>query len=679
MKNRMVRLGGIALAAAMAAGTAQAYDCTNVPEWSASAIYTGTSNSYAKQNNIAYQAKWWTQNNPPASNSGQWDVWKSLGTCDTGGADTTPPSVPGGLSSSNITTGSITLSWAASTDAGSGVNNYELLRGGSLVASPTGTSHTDTGLSAGTAYSYQVRAKDKAGNVSALSAALLTSTASGNCAAAPATPGGLSSPSKSATSVNLAWNAVAAGPNCTVQYRVNQGATQVAQGAATSASVANLTPDTSYTFTVSAFNQAGSSQPSAPITVKTDTQTAGGKVLLGYFAQWGIYGRNYHVKNIDTSGSAANLTHINYAFGNVRNNRCEVGKVIPSNESTGEGGDAFADYSKAYGADLSVDGKADTWDQPLRGSWNQLKKLKAKYPKLKVLISLGGWTWSRGFSSAARPENRVAFVQSCVDAYIKGNLPVSDGAGGPGAALGVFDGIDLDWEYPNACGLACGAAEDRENFTALLAEFRKQLDAVKPGLLLTIASGAGVDKVRAYDPDKVHPYLDFINVMTYDFHGGWDTITGFHSPLYAPANDPSTGDVRKYNTNDAMQAFLDKGVPAKKLNVGIGFYGRGWTNVPNVNNGLFQSGTPAPGTYEAGNEDYKVLKNLQGYTSRIDEVSKAQWIYNGTTFWSFDTPATIATKMAYVKSKGFGGAFFWEFSGDDPTASLSKAMGAGLK
>ncbi|WP_377153138.1 glycosyl hydrolase family 18 protein [Roseateles sp. UC29_93] len=664
MKRQMVRLGGIALAAAMAAGTAHAYDCTNVPEWSASGIYTGTSNSFAKQNNIAYQAKWWTQNEAPATHSGQWDVWKSLGACTGGGTDTTPPTVPSGLTSSGITSSSITLSWGASTDAGSGVNNYELLRGGSLIASPTATSYTDSGLSAGTSYSYQVRAKDKAGNVSGLSSTLLTSTASnGTCAAAPATPSGLSSPSKTATSVNLAWNAVAAGPNCTVQYRVNQGSTQVAQGAATSASVTNLTANTNYTFTVSAFNQAGSSQPSAPITVKTDTQTAGDKVLLGYFAQWGIYGRNYHVKNIDTSGSAANLTHINYAFGNVRNNVCEVGKIIPSNESTGEGGDAFADYGKSYGADLSVDGVADTWDQPLRGSWNQLKKLKAKYPKIKVLISLGGWTWSRGFSSAARPENRVNFVKSCVDAYIKGNVPVTDGAGGPGAAAGVFDGIDLDWEYPNACGLACGTAEDRANFTGLLAEFRKQLDAVRPGLLLSIASGAGVDKVRAYDPDQIHPYLNFINVMTYDFHGGWDTITGFHSALYAPANDPSTGDVKKYNTNDAMQAFLDKGVPASKLNVGIGFYGRGWTNVPNVNNGLYQSGTPAPGTYEAGNEDYKVLKNLQGYTSRIDDVSKAQWIYNGSTFWSFDTPATIAIKMAYVKSRGFGGAFFWEFSG----------------
>ncbi|UXH80137.1 glycosyl hydrolase family 18 protein [Roseateles amylovorans] len=674
------RLRWTALAALAVAGSAQAYDCTSLPEWTASGVYTGTSNSFAKQNNVAYQAKWWTQNESPATHSGQWDVWKSLGACDATGGDTTAPTVPSGLSSSNITTSSITLSWGASSDAGSGVANYELLRGGTLIASPTTTSYTDTGLAAATSYSYQVRAKDKAGNASGLSATLLTSTASGACTAPPATPSGLTAPSKSSTGVNLAWNSVAAGPNCTVQYRVRQASTQVAQVASTSASVTNLTPDTDYSFSVVAFNQAGASQPSSAITVRTDKTTAGGeKVLLGYFAQWGIYGRNYQVKNIDTSGSAAQLTHINYAFGNVRNNRCEVGVIVPSDANTGAGGDAFADYSKSFAADQSVDGVADSWNQPLRGNWNQLKKLKAKYPKIKVLISLGGWTWSRGFSSAARPENRVAFVQSCVDAYIKGNLPVTDNAGGQGAAVGVFDGIDLDWEYPNACGLACGAPEDRENFTALLAEFRKQLDAVRPGLLLSIASAAGVDKVRQYDPDKVHPYLNFINVMTYDFHGGWDSITGFHSALYGSTADPSTGDIRSYNTNAAMQAFLDKGVPASKLNVGIGFYGRGWTNVPSANNGLYQSGTPAPATYEAGNEDYKVLKALPGYTSYVDSQSRAQWIYNGSTFWSFDTPVQIAEKMSYVKAKGFGGAFFWEFSGDDAQGSLAKAMGNGLK
>jgi chitinase len=578
------RLRWTALAVALMGGSAFAYDCTNVPDWNAGAVYTA--HMPARQGNQAYRAKWWTQNNSPATNAGQWAVWKPLGTCTTTGGDTTPPSVPATLRASNATINSITLNWTASTDTGSGIAGYEVVRGGTLIASPTGTSHTDTGLAANRSYSYQVRAKDKAGNTSVLSPMLVTGTT---------------------------------------------------------------------------------------------TSAGGSKTLLGYFAQWGIYGRNYQVKDIDTSGSAAQLTHINYAFGNVRDNRCEVGVTVPSNSDTGAGGDAFADYSKSFDATQAVDGVADTWDQPLRGNWNQLRKLKAKHPKLKVLISLGGWSWSRGFSSAARPENRVAFVKSCVDAYIRGDLPVTDNAGGAGAAAGVFDGIDLDWEYPVACGLTCGVPEDKENFTALLAEFRKQLDAARPGLLLTIATGAGVDKIRLIEPEKFHPYLDFINVMTYDFHGGWEATTNFHSALFGSTADPSTGDVRFYNTHAAMQAFVAKGVPASKLNVGIGFYGRGWTNVPSGNNGLYQSGTAAPGTYEAGIEDYKVLKALAGYTSHVDRQSRAQWIYNGTTFWTFDTPAQVTEKMHYVKARGFGGAFFWEFSGDDAQGSLAKAMGAGLR
>ncbi|AKJ27215.1 glycosyl hydrolase family 18 protein [Caldimonas brevitalea] len=670
-----------ALAAFAVTGGAHAYDCSGLPQWAAADVYTG--GKQVQLNQQAYQAKWWTQNQSPASNSGEWDVWKKLGACDDGGGggdDKTPPSVPSGLKAGNIGATSITLGWSASTDAGSGLAGYDLYRGGQLVASPTGTSHTDTGLKAGTSYSYTVRARDKAGNASAQSAALLTSTASGPCTTAPTTPTGLTSPSHTSNSVNLAWKAVAAGPNCTVQYRVLQGGNTATQVPGTTATVGSLRPDTSYSFTVQAYNQAGSSQPSAPVTVRTDKgdQAGGGQNVLGYFAQWGIYGRGYTVKNIETSGSAPLLTHINYAFGNVRDNKCEVGVTMPSNADTGAGGDAFADYTKSFAADQSVDGVGDTWDQKLRGNWNQLKKLKAKYPKLKVLISLGGWTYSRGFSSAARPENRAAFVKSCIDAYIKGDLPVVEGAGGPGALAGVFDGIDIDWEYPVACGLSCGKPEDKENFTALLAEFRKQLDAVRPGLLLTIAAPGGVDKIRVMETNKIHTYLDFINVMTYDFHGAWDPTTNFHSALYGASGDPSTGDSKFYNTNDSLKAFLDAGVPARKLHIGIGFYGRGWTNVPNANNGLYQTGTAAPGTYEAGIEDYKVLKNLN-WPSFVDPQSRAQWIYNGTTFWSFDTPAQITEKMGYAKSKGLGGAFFWEFTGDDSQATLLKAMRNGLR
>ncbi|MFT0472329.1 glycoside hydrolase family 18 protein, partial [Enterobacter hormaechei] len=153
-------------------------------------------------------------------------------------------------------------------------------------------------------------------------------------------------------------------------------------------------------------------------------------------------------------------------------------------------------------------------------------------------------------------------------------MPATDGAGGAGAALGVFDGIDIDWEYPVACGIECGKPEDNANFTALMAEFRRQLDAVRPGLLLTVAVGAGIDKIRVTDPAAYHPYLDYINVMTYDFHGAWDAKTNHQSALFDSPNDPSTGDQKLYNSNDAIEAFISRGVPAAKLNLGIGYYGR---------------------------------------------------------------------------------------------------------
>ncbi|TDR40062.1 chitinase (glycosyl hydrolase family 18) [Tahibacter aquaticus] len=670
----------LALFANAGSALAQTANCNGVAAWNASTVYNpGDKMTY--QNRL-YQANIPIWNAAPTyCASCGW--YSDLGACGTVGGDTTPPSVPANLASPSKTSTSITISWSASTDnsGGTGVAGYDVYRGGSALASTTATTYTDNGLSANTTYTYSVRARDNATNASAQTAAISVTTnpTGGTCTTVPSVPAGLNSPAQSSNSISLAWGSVAAGANCTVKYRVYRGGAQQTETSSTSFTNSGLNADTNYSFTVSAVSEAGASAQSAAITARTRPVIVGGdKKVIGYFAQWGIYGRNYLVKNIDTSNSAAKLTHINYAFGNVRNNRCEVGLIQPSDPNTGVGGDAFADYTKSFAAGQSVDGVGDTWDQKLRGNWNQLKKLKAKYPNLKVMISLGGWTWSRGFASAARPENRQAFVASCIDAYIRGNLPVTDGAGGAGAALGVFDGIDLDWEYPAACGLTCGTPEESANFTALLAEFRRQLDLVRPGLLLSIAAGAGVDKVRVTDPATYHQYLDYINVMTYDFHGTWDPQTNHHSALYGSPADPSTGDQRSYNTHDALQAFRTRGVPAAKLNLGIGFYGRGWTNVSSTNNGLYQSGTAAPATYEAGNEDYKVIKTKSG-SHFTDATARAHWLLSGNTFWSYDDPALIFEKMQYVKSQSLGGAFFWEFSGDDAEGSLAKAIKDGLQ
>ncbi len=382
-----------------------------------------------------------------------------------------------------------------------------------------------------------------------------------------------------------------------------------------------------------------------------------GKQVVGYFASWDIYDRLYFVKNIATSGSAGRLTVLNYAFANIGSDlRCAIG-------------DPWADYQVPFSANQAVNGVADNQSQALLGNFNQLRELKAKYPKLKVVISIGGWTWSDKFSDAALPANRAAFVSSCIDMFIRGNFA-------PGVSrAGIFDGIDIDWEYPGECGETCNyRAEDTQNYTALLAEFRRQLDAVKPGLLLTIAAPADQDKVDKIQVAAIQPYLNWTNLMTYDFHGDWDDTTNFHSALYVSPADP-TGSAG-LSAHDAATLWQSRGAPARKLVLGVPFYGRGWVGVPNTNHGLWQASTGvANGKYESGIEDYRVLKS-KGYTRYFNQQAQAAWLYNAgnRTFWTYDDATVMKIKANYIKSKGLGGVMFWEIAGDTASGELIKAL-----
>jgi chitinase len=381
----------------------------------------------------------------------------------------------------------------------------------------------------------------------------------------------------------------------------------------------------------------------APTTAPTTTPTSGtsGKNLVGYFAEWGVYARQYFVKNLVTSGSAAKLTHILYAFGNTSGGQCSIG-------------DSYADYDQAYTTATSVDGVADTWDAgALRGSFNQLRKLKKLYPNIKVIWSFGGWTWSSGFTQAAA--NPTAFADSCY------NL-VKDSRWSD-----VFDGIDIDWEYPNACGLQCDSSGP-DAYNKVITALRNKFGS---GFTITSAisaDGSNGGKLDVADYASGISKLNLVFPMTYDYFGAFapQGPTAPHSPLTSYAGIPTAG----FYSDAAIQKLKSKGVPASKMLLGIGFYGRGWTGVTQSAPGGTATGA-APGTYEAGVDDYKVLKSSCPANGTIAGTAYA---YCGSNWWSYDTPSTIAGKMTYVKQQGLGGAFFWEFSGDTSNGELISAI-----
>ncbi|WP_330303114.1 MULTISPECIES: glycoside hydrolase family 18 protein [unclassified Streptomyces] len=370
------------------------------------------------------------------------------------------------------------------------------------------------------------------------------------------------------------------------------------------------------------------------------TPKAAGSKVVGYFTEWGVYDRNYHVKNVETSGSAAKLTHINYAFGNVTGGKCAMG-------------DSYAATDKAYTADQSVDGVADTWDQPLRGNFNQLRKLKKKHPNLKVLWSFGGWTWSSGFGEAAK--NPAAFAQSCYD--LVENSKWAD----------VFDGIDIDWEYPNACGNTCDTS-GKAAFKNLMSALRSKFGSSNLVTAAITADATAGGKIDAADYAGAAQYVDWYNPMTYDFFGAWDATgpTAPHSPLNSYTGIPKAG----YYTSATIAKLKGLGIPASKLLLGIGFYGRGWTGVTQAAPGGTATG-PATGTYEQGIDDYKVLKTKCPATGTVGGTAYAKC---GTNWWSYDTPSTIAGKMSYKNVQGLGGTFFWELSGDTSNGELIKSI-----
>ena len=403
--------------------------------------------------------------------------------------------------------------------------------------------------------------------------------------------------------------------------------------------------------------------------------------IFGYYCVYCQYqGRNpakpFTPKDIATSGAADQLTAIYYAFEHVDNNRCQL--FFPA-----------VDVDEPYAADASVDGTADP-DGPghLRGVFHQLQELKQKYSHLKIIMSLGGWGLSGGFSSAAEPENVHAFVSSCVDMFIKGNFA-------PGvSAPGIFDGIDIDWEYPVSGGTAPGRPEDTHDLTLMAQEFRRQLDTVRPGLWLTAALPGTEHDFNKFELKALSQSMNDLAVMAYDMASASDPTTSFASALFRDPTNPEGGN----NYGDyAVQAFLRAGVPEQKIVLGVPFGGaRHWSGVSDANHGLYQPVAPKPGASTASAASAATPAGAStaassaasanaafgrgGVDSLPPEADRQYWPAVGScsawydnNFWSYDCAQAMSAKAAYVRSHHLGGVMFWEMS-HDPGGALLRAL-----
>ena len=399
---------------------------------------------------------------------------------------------------------------------------------------------------------------------------------------------------------------------------------------------------------------------------------------VGYFTQWGAEDEGYLVRDLVDTGQAERLTHLNYAFVNLD----EDGRCFATDEE--DEGEAYSDYGRAYSAEESVDGVADDPDAELRGNFNQLRKLKEMNPDLEIYLAIGGWEWSTYFSNAALPENRDASVESCIDMYLRGNLPELNDAGGEGAAADVFDGIDLDWEWPATEGAPGNIVrdEDRENFTGLVQEYRDQLDDLEAetgedyGLSAFVpASAEAIDD--GYELDQLMTNFDFLNTQGYDLYGTWSPTTGHQGNLHPAEGDPLD---EPRGAASVVQEYLDRGVEPEDLVMGVPFFGRGWQGVePGPDgDGLWQDyEAAAPGEREDGYNDFHVIQQLAqdgNFELFRDEDAGTAWLYDGDQFWNYDDETAIAQKAEWVREAGLSGAMAWSLDGDDAEGSLMAAL-----
>lgn len=326
------------------------------------------------------------------------------------------------------------------------------------------------------------------------------------------------------------------------------------------------------------------------------------------------------------------LTHLNYAFAKVDANG-SISLLSPKDDI----GSAQTDWKSI---------------KKYEGNLLQLKNLKKKYSHLKTLISFGGWTLSDNFSAlSASPKARKQFAQECVEFCKKFH----------------FDGIDIDWEYP-CLESHGGKPDDQKNFTLLLTDLYSAAKKQQPPLLVTIAGPATSTRYEKIDIGDVHKHVDWINLMCYNFHGPWggkdDKVTNHHSALF-----PTKMGSASLNIDAAVKYYVSKGVPKKKLVIGMPLYGRSYAISSATSNGLYSNYSGAgKGTTVEGIRSFADIKLhlVNSYKRYWDDEAKAPYLYDPKTkhFVTYDDEKSLGIKCDYIKSQKLGGAMLWQLGWD---------------
>lgn len=387
------------------------------------------------------------------------------------------------------------------------------------------------------------------------------------------------------------------------------------------------------------------------------------QVVAAYYPEWAVYSRQYPVDSIPFD----KITHLLYAFLPICGPN-ESLKVLNPN------GHALLQQECLNKKEFEVT-IHDTWAAlgATHNNYAKLQQQKQKHPGLKVMISVGGWSLSDPFHYLVKSQaSRTVFIDSVVrflDQYP------------------VFDGADLDWEYPAGGGAnaTLGSEDEGENFIALVQEMRVALDkagtAKQKKYLLTAAVGSAPAKISKVPYEKLYrdpqrPGLDLVFAMTYDYYGAWDGIRGHTAGLYPSANPVLPG----FNGDDSIQNLINAGVPRNRLVLGVSMYGRAWQNIQaepgsplstSKADNLAKAWALEEGMWEPGVMDYKFIqsryRNHPDFTFFFDNQSKAPFLWSATQkkLISYDNSCSTSYKYKYVKEHGLAGIFGWEIDSDN--------------